>query len=427
MAAMPSVGRIKQLSVVGVAAAFLGVRRAPLPRERCLAVGVPRPRRRSRCHELEQPGCPGDAGELRRSRPARPARRRRHAHARARRGDGSRLVLQPRRRARLVQAAASSTGSTTALGARPALRSSRTSTGELRRRPDERAARRDEKTFTPTASGHRTLGDYVRFGLELRDTARLQPAAASADASAVGLQVLDDDGADASARVGGSSPVDRPTLRARRPGDRRRRRPRARATSRRRSVAAAFGTPRAARRLPRPHARRRRVDRRSTPTARGSSARLSSTLDDRRDVADGDHTMTVTVTDWAGNTRSDRRQRTSRGPQHVDLGKSTQTLSIGTSGIDDAEPANPTPAAPAASPAARRSLPLAAPVGLPGPEAAADLQAACRSCRRQALPLQRPPDLRHRRQAPVGAEADAHRHPEQDRQEDRREGRHDGP
>ena len=52
-------------------------------------------------------------------------------------------------------------------------------------------------------------------------------------------------------------------------------------------------------------------------------------------------------------------------------------------------------------------LPLAAPVGVPGPEAAARLGRRAGAQDRQALPLHRPPDLRDQRSPPVGAEAHA--------------------
>ena len=133
--------------------------------------------------------------------------------------------------------------------------------------------------------------------------------------------------------------------------------------------------------------------------------------------------------------RRPRRQRLARRGHRADdvsvlnnvnLGTNTQTLSIGTSGTTT--PANDQHRRQHGHRRRRRrdvaELHLAAPVVLALAEADARLQGRAGPAEGQALPLQRPPDVRHQRQAQVGAEAHAGRHPQQGRQEEPREGRH---
>ena len=420
MAAMPSVGRIQQLSVVGVvAAACLGVSASSASAGRRLAVGLPRSRRpgRSAGSPFDGPSRRTDAAA---TRPAAAAARRRHATvADQRRRRRHARVGSTRRPATTLQASCSSSRRR-GLGGRPARRApsrcgprARPATATARSTAsDLRRPRRATPDVRPLRPEPRVRARAAAVARALRvDAGRRWPSASPTSSDS------------RRSRVGGvsrSSPVDaaRCTLTSGATDA---------GVGLDRAEAAARGHERAAVPAPSPPT----VDCRdltpgdatidlpaSTPdcTPRGRPSRSSVarvTSDGRAGARVRDHRLHVAVTRRrrrvrrAGNAALDQRSR-SRS-EHPDLGTPIAHAEHRHRRRHDAGQPRTAPAAgggvagaqaqPCRSP--RLSVSLDSRSRCASPSGVPVLQAE------QALPLQRPPDLRDQRQAPLGAEAHA--------------------
>ena len=173
----------------------------------------------------------------------------------------------------------------------------------------------------------------------------------------------------------------------------------------------------------RPAAGRRLPDRRQ----RGSHDPDHRTPSRSAIYPNGDYTLIVRVVDLSGRETIFRDGSALPAMQllnNVDLGSPTP----------DAEHRHERPSDHAGREQQRRqqqwrrrreldAVQLAAPVGRPGPEAGPRLQGRAGPALQQALPLHGSPDLRDQRQAPVGAQARPDRPAEHGRQEDRRTSR----
>ena len=392
MAAMPSVGRIKQLSVAGVvAAAFLGVS----------------PRARSAgdvwlwaCHgpngqALTEPA-PGRPGQTRRGQRSaaaarvrrRGARRRLHAQAAPPATAASSLV-----RSRCPTGLRAKAVMVNRDAAR--LRAAATGAQLPRRRGRRRRSRPAPLAGDGRAPGHRrrprasTLDVQLQLGLRRR--------APRSTSSASRSWSRDDDGSERSASSwntprrphdGGHAGLHR--LR-RRPGPRR-----AHASAagpRRPSTSTPDNVPRALarRRDDRPSARRRRLPQRRASATNlplkaltapivawtdAGAGRSPATvwLDDRARLPDGLYPWTVTVYDSAGNAARAQQHRRGLAPGRADRHPHAETSRRHRhrAGATTQQPAT-TPAGGGVAGAQAQPVPLAAPVGLPG-EAAARLQ-----------------------------------------------------
>ena len=371
---MPSVGRIKQLSVVGPCSRVPGRGGKLRFRRRCLALGLSRPE----AIALPETRARGRQRDVRRRRSASQQFRGRPAHLRC----GERIVASctsPRRGARPFKRSKlyrHDVGSRR----RPALRRSRTSTGvvlESRVAGEHAVQRRRRLPLTPT-----DLGDYVRF--ESANASQGGCSDVRRERQRLGRRPegLDDSTPRAFAVGGTRSPITG-TLPLHIAGHRRRLRPRS-------ATAQLDGAPSSPARFAggedcRDSDRGRRPSTcRSAPIARtGSSARSGRSATNGGVARRRLHARRSRVADWAGKVRPRAPSRSTVAEHARPVAARRQTLSIGTSGITTQANAEPTPAAPAAWAArSARQLPLAAPVGSPGPEAAARLAAASRCCRR---------------------------------------------
>ena len=161
------------------------------------------------------------------------------------------------------------------------------------------------------------------------------------------------------------------------------------------------------------------IDRRLDPShCRAGTIPVSVNTEDKLRYPEGIYYRTVTVYDAAGNATT-VLDREPFEIWHPNLGSAVAQLSIG-SGGPTADPTR----LDRQRPRGRRAgvgVPFAAVVGGAGLEAAAHHPRRAGVAGGQEVPLRRPADLRRRPQAPLGAEADADRDPQQGRQADRQE------
>ncbi len=323
MAAMPSVGRIKQVSVVALAGAILGITASSASAENPIWLWACHDSQGQALTELGSQAVPDNADKvctqqdptldtfadgLRVSLPA------------GRQSSSWRFDVPPSLALQQVrvfrQTSELGTGQRYELG---------TSTGVLESRDAGQAPFNGATTFRPQAPAA-DLGDWVRFGVTCAVGCQ-QPAAgtAGADLAAIGMAVADD--TTPSFAVGGTSspatgvlPLD---IQATDTG------------SGLRFASATLGSAVVSDNF-------EAGEGCSDLTPGTSTIDMSLNADctevgslklglDTTNVPDGDYTLTVRVTDWSGNARENTQSITVLNTRPVNT--PTQTLSIGTSGI----------------------------------------------------------------------------------------------